>query len=92
MGKETVLFKNEEKMSSAEAAGLLRTLAEKIEEGKVVLSQGKQEVRLKVPGRVEVEVKAEKEVGKKRTKKKIEVEVEWNVGDDDGETGTMKIN
>lgn len=80
MGKETVLFKSEEKMSSSEAAGFLRTLATKIEAGKVKLCQGKQETLLKVPQKVELEVKAEKEVGKKSTKKKIEVEIEWVVG------------
>lgn len=81
MGKETVLFKSEKKMSSSEAAGILRTLADRLEKGKIKLSQAGKEVVLKIPGRVEVEVKAEKEVGKKRTKKKVEVEIEWVVGD-----------
>lgn len=80
MGKESVLFKNEEKMSTKETADLLRVLADKIENGKVTLTQGKQKVTLKIPKMVEVEVKVEKESGKKRTKKKIEVEIEWVVG------------
>lgn len=68
-------------MSSKNAAALLRSLANKIEKGKVVLIQGKNETILKVPQRVEVEIKAEKETGRKKTTKKIEVEIEWAVGD-----------
>lgn len=90
MGRETVLFKTEEKMTSAQAAGLLRQLADKIEKGSVSLTQGKQKVNLKVPAQVEVELKAEKEVGKKRTKKKIEVEIEWLVGAD-GKSAPLHI-
>ena len=91
MGKETVLFKSEEKMSNSEAAALLRSLADKIETGKVVLSQGDKEVRLKVPERVEVEIKAEKEAGKNTTKKKVEVEIEWLVGDSAKKSGPLKV-
>ncbi|WP_446010270.1 amphi-Trp domain-containing protein [Candidatus Electrothrix sp.] len=80
MGRETVLFKTEEKMSRNEVAELLRTLAGKIEKGKVVLQQGTKDVKLKIPDRVELEVKAEKEVGKRRSKKKLELEIEWLIG------------
>jgi len=90
MGKEVVLFKSEEKMTARESAALLRTLADKIEKGKVVLSQGKQEVTMKVPDRVEVEIKAEKESGKRKTKKKIEVEIEWLVGGS-AKSGPVKV-
>jgi amphi-Trp domain-containing protein len=80
MGKETVLFKNEEKLSVAEAAGMLRTLADKLEKGKIKLRRADKEVVLDIPERVEFEIKAEKEESKKRIKKKIEVEIEWVVG------------
>ena len=82
MGRETVLFKTEEKMSRNDAAELLRQIADKIDNGKVVLQQGNKNVKLKIPGRVEVEIKAEKEVGRRKAKKKIEVEIEWLVGSD----------
>ncbi len=45
MGRETVLFKPEEKMSRNEVAELLRTLAKKIEKGKVALQQSTEEVK-----------------------------------------------
>ncbi len=82
MSKETVLFKTEEKMSRSSAANLLRQLADKLEKGKVKLLQGeKKAVTLKIPEQVEVEIKAEQEVGKRKTKKKLEFEIEWLVGD-----------
>ena len=71
MGKEQVLFKSEEKMSSKEAAGLLREIADKLEEGRVILAQGNKEISLKIPQKVEVELKAEKETGRKKTTKKL---------------------
>ncbi|THB70095.1 MAG: amphi-Trp domain-containing protein [Desulfobulbaceae bacterium] len=81
MGREKVLFKNEEKMSAGEAAEMLRIIASKVEKGKVTLVRGNKETKLKIPERVEVEIKAEEEVGKNRTKRKLEVEIEWLVGD-----------
>lgn len=81
MGRETTLFKSKEMMSTKQIAELMRLLADKIEEGKVTLSRGGEDVKLKVPDRVEVQVKAEKEEGKKKTEKKLEVEIQWLVGD-----------
>lgn len=84
MGKERVLLKSEEKMSRSEAAALMRDIADKIENGKVTLSRGKKETILDIPERVEVEIKAEEEVGKKKTERKLEIEIEWKVGDQNG--------
>ncbi len=81
MGRETVLFRNEEKVSLKHAADFLRQLADKLDTGKVVLQQGNNQIKLKIPQNVELEIKAEKEVGKRKTKKKLEVEIEWVVGD-----------
>lgn len=89
MGRETILFKNEEKTSAKDAAAFLRQLADRIEEGNVILKRGKEKVTLKIPRRLELEIKAEKEVGKKKTKKKLEVEIEWVVGEQD--KGTFKL-
>jgi amphi-Trp domain-containing protein len=91
MGKEVVLFKNEEKMSSAEAASLLRRIADKVESGEIVLERGKKSVRLTIPSRLEVELKAEKETGKKKTTMKLEVELEWPLGGSKETAGPMKI-
>lgn len=80
MGKEQILFKSEEKMSLTEAANLLRKIADRMEKGKVILSQNKKKTSLKIPQKVEVELKAEKETGRKKTTKKLEIEIEWIVG------------
>ena len=65
MGKETVLFKSEQKMSIGEAVVFLRKVADKLEKQQVILIQGDKEVTLNIPDRIELEVKAEKEVGKR---------------------------
>jgi len=80
MGREQILFKSEEKMSSADAAHMLRTIADKVEKGKVVLTQGAKKTALKIPANVEVELKAEKETGRRKTTQKLEIEIEWVVG------------
>ena len=80
MGNDTVLFKIEEKRDVGSVADFRRVLADRIEERQVTLKQGKKEVVLELPDRVELEVKAEKEVGRKRVKKKLELEIEWVVG------------
>lgn len=90
MGREQILFKSEEKMSSKEAAALLRTIADKIEKGKVILVQDGKEISLKIPQQVELELKAEKEVGRKKTTKKLEIEIEWLVGGK-AQSGAVKI-
>jgi amphi-Trp domain-containing protein len=93
MGRESVLFKHERKMSSLEAAELLRTVATKIESGEIVLEQGKKKVNLSIPSRVEVQVKAEKEVGRKNTTMKLELEIEWPLGGKKAqEKAEMKIS
>jgi amphi-Trp domain-containing protein len=82
MGRETILFKSEEKKDLQGACAFLRELTDRIEQGKVILRQGGNEVVLEIPATVELEVKAEKEEGRGRTKKKLEIEIEWVV---DGE-------
>ena len=90
VGREVVLFKNEEKMSSGDAAKLLRKIANKIEKGEILLERDKKSVTMKIPSRVEVQVKAEKETGKKKTTMKLEVEIEWPLGGAKA-AGPMKI-
>jgi amphi-Trp domain-containing protein len=91
LGKETVLFKTEEKMNAQKAADLLRKIADKIEKGRLVLQRDKKTVTLAIPNNLEVEVKAERETGKKKTKEKIEVEIEWVEGEKRKRSGTLTI-
>jgi len=81
MGRETVLFKNEEKKSLADACALLRTLADRIESGSLTLANAAGQVALSLPGEVTVEIKVEEET-KHRTKRSLEIELEWVEGEE----------
>jgi amphi-Trp domain-containing protein len=80
MGRETILFKSEEKRDIRSVAAFLRELADKVEQQRVVLKQEKKTVKLKLPAVVELEIKAEREDGRRKSKKKLEIEIEWVVG------------
>ena len=84
MGREKVLFSSEEKRSRPEVAAFLRTLADKLETGKVILQQGDQSVTLDIPGKLTLEVKAEEEDKRTKTKYSLEVELEWYPGEEAG--------
>ena len=75
MGIETVLFKSEGKKASSDIANLLRQVADKIDEGTMILKQGSEEVRLDFPQNMVLELKVEEEQGK-RLKKSFEIELE----------------
>lgn len=81
MGREVVLFKSEEKHGRATVASYLRQLADRLEAGEVVLRQGGDELTLDIPVNVVLEIKAEEETGRKKTKRSLEVEIEWLVGE-----------
>lgn len=83
MGIESVLFKSEEKKQKAEVANILRTIADKLDNGSMILKQDASEIELEFPEQMILELKVEEEKGK-RLKKSLEIELEWIVGD----TGT----
>ena len=84
MGREKVLFSSEEKRSRPEVASFLRALAEKVETGQVILQQGEQSLTLDIPGNLTLEVKAEEEDKRTKTKYSLEVELEWYPGEASG--------
>jgi amphi-Trp domain-containing protein len=88
MGHETVLFKSEEKKSRDDAVAILRQIADKVETGNLLLQQGNESLNLDFPQNLTLEIKAEEESGK-RTKRSLEIELEWVVGDQD--RGSMVI-
>ena len=81
MGKETVLFKSEEKKSSNDVANALRQIADKIDDGTMVLKKGSEELMIEFPKNMILELKIEEEQGP-RLKKSFEIELEWIVGDE----------
>ena len=88
MGRETVLFKSEEKKTKQEIAGTLRLLADKVEHGNISLSSEAGSVILEFPDNMTLEIKVEEET-KHKTKRSLEIELEWIVGGD--EQGSMVI-
>ncbi len=80
MGRETVLFKSEEKKSRSEIAAFLRTLADKVEQGRVSLIQAGEEIALDLPETLTLEVKAEEETKGQGISMSLEVELEWRPG------------
>ncbi len=92
MGRETVLFKSEEKKSSVEGVAVLRSIADKIEKGKsMTLRQGKDKVVLDFPQNMTLEIKVEDEEKKRKgTKRSLEIELEWYPGSD-GKHGGVTI-
>jgi len=85
MAEEVVLFKSEEPKSLDDVAIFLRQLANRLDGNEVVLRRGEEEVRLAIPNRVVLELKAEEE-GAKRS---LEIEIEWTEGE--AETGEMSL-
>jgi amphi-Trp domain-containing protein len=89
MGKETVLFKSEEKKSSIDVANTLRQIADKIDDGTMILKQGSEEITLEFPKNMVLELKIEEEQGKKKLKKSFEIELEWVIGEEQTDSATI---
>ncbi|HSL94821.1 MAG TPA: amphi-Trp domain-containing protein [Thermoleophilia bacterium] len=84
MGRETRLFKSQERKTLAEVSDFLHQLADKIGTGEVVLRQGSDELTLSLPRNTVLEVQAEdEEKGSRGIQHSLEVEIKWFEGDDD---------
>jgi amphi-Trp domain-containing protein len=88
MGRETVLFKSEEKKASSDIAHTLRQIADKIDDGIMILKQGAEEITLEFPKNMVLELKIEEEQGK-RLKKSLEIELEWIIGEERSDGATI---
>lgn len=90
MGKETRLFKSEERKTRDEVSTFLTQLATKISAGQVVLQQGQEEVTLKLPSNLVLEIQVEDEDKKRRgIQHSLELEIKWF--DDDSPAGPMEL-
>lgn len=78
MGRETRLFKSQERKSRTDVSSFLHQLADKISNGKIVLSQGTEELELQLPENIILEVQVEDEdKGTKGIQHSLEVEIKW---------------
>jgi amphi-Trp domain-containing protein len=78
MGKEIRLFKSEEKRTRAEVSAFLHQLADKLNQGQVVLRQGQEEITLVLPSNLILEIQVEDEDKKQKgIQHSLEVEIKW---------------
>lgn len=78
MGRETKLFKSQERKSRVDVSTFLHQLADKISEGKVILSQGGEDLVLDLPQNVILELQVEdEEKSKKGIQHSLEVAIKW---------------
>jgi len=86
MGRETKLFKSEERQTRSVTSDFLRQIAERIESGQVILRQGQQELTLQLPPNLILEIQVEEEdKGNKGVQHSLEIEIKWFEGDEGGE-------
>ena len=92
MGKEVRLFKSEERKNRSEVSAFLHQLADKLNEGQVILRQGKEELVLNLPHNLILEIQVEDEDKKRKgIQHSLEVEIKWFDGDDGGKGGVLEL-
>jgi amphi-Trp domain-containing protein len=90
MGRETRLFKSEERRNRTEVSAFLRQLADKVGEGQVILRQGAEEISLQLPHNLILEIQVEDEDKKsKGIQHSLEVEIKWF--DEDAPGGPLEL-
>jgi amphi-Trp domain-containing protein len=92
MGKETRLFKSEERKNRSDVSAFLHQLADKIDNGQVILRQGQEEIVLNLPYNLILEIQVEDEDKKRKgIQHSLEVEIKWFDGDDGGKGGALEL-
>jgi amphi-Trp domain-containing protein len=85
VGKETRLFKSEERKNRGEVSAFLTQLASKLSDGQVILRQGQDEIVLEIPHNLVLEIQVEDEDKKsKGIQHSIELEIKWFNDDTSG--------
>jgi amphi-Trp domain-containing protein len=90
MGKEIKLFKSEERKNRSDVSAFLHQIADKIEEGRVVLRKPGEEITLEMPHQLILEIQVEDEDKKgKGIQHSLEIEIKWF--DDDRSSGPLEL-
>lgn len=80
--RKRTLLKTKERRNRESVAGLLRELADSIEEGDIVLQRGEEEVSMPVADQVRLKIKAkEKEKKGGTTKRTLKLSLKWTDAD-----------
>ncbi len=90
MGKETRLFKSQERKNREEVSAFLAQLANKITSGQVVLRKGQEEIILQLPYNLVLEIQVEDEDKKQKgIQHSLELEIKWF--DEDAPSGPLEL-
>ena len=84
MAEKGIIFESEEPKNITEVAEFLRTLADRLAQGRVTFQKGAEEVVLLFPQNVVLEIKVEQKQKKGKTKHHLEIEIEWVEGENTG--------
>jgi len=79
-GPKDVLYKSEERMSRQDLAAFLRDLADRVDDGRVVLTSGSGETPIELPEDLELEVQYQKKEKPRGVRHQLELEIEWGAG------------
>lgn len=85
-GNKAVHYRSDEQMNRSELATFLRRLADRVEQGTVVLKGNGRDTEVDLPDRLELEVKYQSKEKAKGGKHQLELEIEWSEG-----SGTVGI-
>jgi len=81
MAKKNILLKTKERRSIQDVAAFLRQLADRLEQGEIVLQRGDEEISIEVPARITFKLKAKEKVKKRTTKQQLKMTLKWREGD-----------
>ncbi len=90
MGKEIKLFKSEERKNRSDVSEFFHQIADKIQEGRIVLRQAGEQIALNLPHNLILEIQVEDEDKKsKGIQHSLEIEIKWF--DDDQSSGPLEL-
>ena len=89
MAVKNVRLRSKEQQSRSEVAQALKKLADRIEENKVTLGEGEEQVSLTLPERVELKLKVTEKPKPGTKKQELDIEISWKEGEKD--SGGIRI-
>ncbi|WP_135820775.1 amphi-Trp domain-containing protein [Halostella litorea] len=89
---EEVLFESESTQDRAAIASVLRSVADKLDDGEpVTFAAGEESVTVDPPASPTFEIKVERETGDGPDETSFELEVEWSENDDAAAGGELRV-
>lgn len=89
---DKVLISEKGNKTSKELSEFLRTVADKIDEGKLTLTKGKESVELEFPDDLGFRFKIKDDVSRSETKRKVQIGFRWRTDKKAANKQRMKID